>query len=120
MNESEKESSKLADFLWSNMPGMDALLIITQNGDVLEYRILPDYEKMYDIDWFKTFAKMISIRFPSGEFHNQLGGLHMTVNIFREKTIMVSPLKNEQIAIMMTSRTTSFDRINIILSKYYS
>ncbi len=109
---------QLADFLWENIPNMEALLIITRDGNVIEHRTVPQHEKVFTIEWLKNFGNLISVRFPSGDFHKLLGGLDMTVNIFNDRAVLVSPLRTNHILIMIMPRTTNFDRLGSILSKF--
>ena len=81
---------QLADYLWENIPGLEALLIITREGDVIEHRTVPKYQNAYTIQWFKNFGNLISERFTMKDFHKHLGGLDMTVNIFKDKAVLVS------------------------------
>jgi len=109
---------QLADFLWENIPNMEALLIITRDGNVIEHRTVPQHEKVFTIEWLKNFGNLISVRFPSGDFHKLLGGLDMTVNIFNDRAVLVSPLRTNHILIMIMPRITNFDRLGSILSKF--
>ena len=109
---------QLANFLWENIPGLEALLIITRDGNVIEHKTVPGYEKAYPISWLKSFGNLVSVRFPIQDFHKQLGGLDMTVNIFKDKAVLVSLLRTNHILAMITPRTANFDRIGHALSNY--
>ncbi len=109
---------QLADFLWENIPGLEALLIITREGNVIEHRTIPQYEKGYTIPWLKNFGHLISERFSIKDFHKQLGGLDMTVNIFKDKAVLVSLLKTNHILTMIIPRTANFDKLGQILANY--
>jgi len=91
--------------LWENVPGLEALLIITTDGNVIEHRTVPQYEKAYNAEWLKHFGSLISTRFQTGDIQKQFGGLDMTVNIFKDRTVLVS-------------RMTNFDKLGSILSNY--
>lgn len=109
---------QLADYLWENIPGLEALLIITREGNVIEHRTVLQYEKVYNMEWLKHIANLISVRFQIGDFRSQLGGLDITVNIFKEKAVLVSMLKTKHILTMIIPRTTDFDKLGHILSNY--
>jgi len=109
---------QLADFVWENIPGLEALLIITREGNVIEHRTVPQYEKIYTVQWLKDFGDLISSRFTLRDFHKQLGGLDMTVNVFKGKAVLVSILKTNHILIMITPRTANFDRLGNFLSNF--
>jgi len=109
---------QLADYLWENIPGLEGLLIITKDGNVIEHRTVPLYDKVYNIEWLKHIGNLISVRFQTGDFRTQLGGLDMTVNIFKEKAVLVSMLRTGHILTMIIPRTANFDRLGHILSNY--
>jgi len=109
---------QLADFVWENIPGLEALLIITREGNVIEHRTVPQYEKIYTVQWLKDFGDLISSRFTLRDFHKQLGGLDMTVNVFKDKAVLVSILKTNHILTMITPRTANFDKLGSFLSNF--
>ena len=109
---------QLADYLWEKVPGLEALLIITRDGNVIEHRTVIQYEKVYNIEWLKHLGNLISVRFQTGDFRSQLGGLDMTVNIFKEKAVLVSMLRTNHILTMIIPRNTNFDNLGRILSNF--
>ncbi len=109
---------QLADYLWENTSGLEALLIITRDGNVIEHRTVLQYQKMYNVEWLKHLANLISVRFQIGDFRSQLGGLDMTVNIFKDKAVLVSMLRTQHILTMIIPRTTNFDKLGHLLSNY--
>ncbi len=109
---------QLADYLWENISGLEALLIITRDGNVIEHRTVLQYEKVYNIEWLKHLGNLISVRFQTGDFRSQLGGLDMTVNIFKEKAVLVSMLRTNHILTMIIPRNTNFDNLGRILSNF--
>ena len=109
---------QLADYLWENIPGLEGLLIINRDGNVIEHRTVPLYKNVYNIDWLKHIGSLISVRFQTGDFRKQLGGLDMTVNIFKEKAVLVSMLRTKHILTMIIPRTANFDKLGHVLSNY--
>ena len=109
---------QLADYLWENIPGLEGLLIINRDGNVIEHRTVLQYKNVYNIEWLKHLGNLISVRFQTGDFREQLGGLDMTVNIFKEKAVLVSMLRTKHILTMIIPRTTNFDKLGQILSRY--
>ncbi len=118
MTEHDEVQHQLADFLWENMPNMEALMIITRDGNVIEHRTVPQHENVFTIEWLKNFGNLISHRFPLGDFHKQLGGLDMTINIFKDRAVIVSPLRTNHLLTLIMPRTTNFDKLGSILSKF--
>jgi hypothetical protein len=86
------------------IPNLDALLIINQNGRIIESRVNQFFEKKYDIDWLKNFAMIVSVRFPLSDFHKQLGGLKITINVFDEKAVIVKKTENENLVVVIVPR----------------
>ncbi len=86
------------------IPNLDALLIINQNGRIIESRVNQFFEKKYDIDWLKNFAMIVSVRFPLSDFHKQLGGLKITINVFDEKAVIVKKTDNENLVVVIVPR----------------
>ena len=109
---------QLADYLWENIPGLEGLLIINRDGNVIEHRTVPLYKNVYNIEWLKHLGGLIYARFLTGDFRTQLGGLDMTVNIFKEKAVLVSMLRTKHILTMIIPRTTNFDKLGYVLSNY--
>jgi len=109
---------QLADYLWENIPGLEALLIITREGDVIEHRTVPKYQNAYTIQWFKNFGNLISERFTMKDFHKHLGGLDMTINIFKDKAVLVSLTKTNHILTLIIPRSANFDKLGRILSNF--
>lgn len=44
---------------------------------------------------------IVSVRFPLSDFHKQLGGLKMTINVFEDKAIVVKKTEDENIIIVV-------------------
>ena len=94
----------MANSISKDIPNLDALLIINQNGRIIESRINQFFEKQHDHDWLKNFAMIVSVRFPLSDFHKQLGGLKMTINVFDDKAVVVKKTKNENMVIVIVPR----------------
>ena len=95
---------ELANSFSKNIPNLDALLIINQNGKIIESRVDQLFEKQHDIDWLKNFAMIVSVRFPISDFHKQLGGLKMTINVFENKAVVVKKTENEDLIVVIVPR----------------
>jgi len=86
------------------IPNLDALLIINQNGKIIESRVNQLFEKQHDIDWLQNFAMIVSVRFPLSDFHKKLGGLKMTINVFDDQAVVVKKTENEDMVIIIVPR----------------
>jgi hypothetical protein len=94
----------MADSISKSIPNLDALLIINQNGRIIESRTNQFFEKQHDLDWLKNFAMIVSIRFPLSYFHKQLGGLKMTINVFDDKAVIVKKTEGESMIVIIVPR----------------
>lgn len=94
----------MIDSFSKNIPNLDALLIINQNGKIIESRVNQFFKKQHDIDWLKKFAMIVSVRFPLSDFHKLLGGLKMTINVFDGKAVVVKKTDDENMIIVIVPR----------------
>jgi hypothetical protein len=95
---------EMANSFSKDIPNLDALLIINQNGRIIESRINQLFEKQHDTDWIKNFAMIVSVRFPLSDFHKLLGGLKMTINVFDNKAVVVKKTENENMIVVIVPR----------------
>jgi len=101
-----KES--ITNFLSKNIPDLEAVLLIDHDGNLVHKMISTKFKKNYDNDWLKLFSMIISIRFPMSGFNKQLGGLKITINVFKEKGVLVKLLDSGHIlAIIIPWKTNS-------------
>ncbi len=108
VQQSGDDLQRVENFLFENIPDIEALLITDKKGNIIKHRVSSQFEKDYDESWVKKFSKMVSVRFPISDFHKQFSGLKMTVNVFNEKTVVVKMLENNQILIVIIPwKTTS-------------
>ena len=116
VQQNNNDLQSVENFLSENIPDIEALLITDKKGNIIKHRVSSKYEKDYDASWLKFFSKLISVRFPISDFHKQLSGLKMTVNVFKEKTVIVKMLENDQILIVIIPwKTTSvINALNIM------
>jgi len=61
------------------------VIIIGPEGIITESKISENMKNEYHLLWLKFFTFAVSLRFPIAGFNTQLGGLEMTVNLFKEK-----------------------------------
>ena len=98
----------MTNLLSKNIPDLEAVLLIDRDGNLVHKMIPTKFEKNYDNAWLKFFSMMISIRFPLSGFNKELGGLKMTINIFKEKGVLVKLLGSGHIlAVIIPWKTNS-------------
>jgi len=97
--------SEFVDYLLQNISEISAILIINDQGKILENRITLQFKKKYNNSWLKNIADKISTRFAIKQFDKEMEGLELTVNIFKNYAILVKPLKAKLILVMIVSTT---------------
>lgn len=102
---------KIATYLWNKIPGINAILTIEKDGRPIESRISVEFEQEYETNWLKSLATLVSIRYPIADFHKQLSGLEMTVNIFKEKIVIVRQLDISILLIGIISKQTDLNMV---------
>jgi len=95
--------SEFIDYLWKNIQGMNAVLILDDEGKILDKKITLQFEKEYNNIWLKNIADKISIRFTTKQFNKEMDGLELTINIFKNYAILVKSLKEKFILVMIVS-----------------
>lgn len=95
---------EMANSFSKDIPNLDALFIINQNGKIIESRTNQLFEKQHDNSWIKKFAMIVSVRFPLSDFHKELGGLKMTINVFDEKAVVVKKTEGENMIVVIVPR----------------
>ena len=90
-----------ANYLWKNIPDLGALLLIDNSGRIIEKKTSMDFIKEYNLPWLKNIAKKVSIRFKIEDFHKEMEGLQLTINVFKEYAILVKSLNLNYMLIMI-------------------
>ena len=110
------EAHKVANFIWKKIKEVEALLIIEKDGRPIETRVSPQFEHDYECKWLKSLATLVSIRYPISNFHKQLNGLEMTVNIFKEKIVIVKSINTFQLLIVIIPKFSDLIKAISVLS----
>ena len=92
-----------ANYLWKSIPDLGALLIIDNFGKIKEQRTSSEFDKVYASSWLKNIAKKVSVRFKIMDFHKELDGLQLTINVFKEYAMLVKSLNTNYMLIMIVS-----------------
>ena len=96
----------LTNFLHNSIPDLEATLIIDKDGTLLEYKFSEEFQKNYNMVWVRNIAKKVSVRFKIKNFHKELEGLRMTINIFKRHILLVRSLSNTIIIVMILAANT--------------
>jgi len=76
------------------------LIILDKKGNLLSYLCSEDCTKDHDLTDFRNLAKLVSIRYRIGGFDKLLGGLETTINVFKNKTLFVRGLQDDNILVV--------------------
>lgn len=106
----------LTNFLHDTVPDLEATLIIDKDGTILEYKFSEEFQKNHNMLWVRNIAKKVSIRFKIKNFHKELEGLHMTINIFKRHILLVRSLSNNIIIVMILGANTDIrNSLDVVL-----
>ncbi len=106
----------LTNFLHDSIPDLEATLIIDKDGTLLEYKFSEEFQKNYNMVWVRNIAKKVSVRFKIKNFHKELEGLHMTINIFKRHILLVRSLSNNIILVMILAANTDIrNSLDVVL-----
>ena len=98
----DKGKEPLVNYLWKNIPNLESIMIINNDGDIIHQKTSAQFEKKHDVGRLKYIARKVSVRFKIVDFDKELGGLAMTINVFKGNTIMlVRSLNPTHLIIMM-------------------
>ncbi len=98
----DKGKEPLVNYLWKNIPNLESIMIINNDGDILHQKTSAQFEKKHDVGRLKYIARKVSVRFKIVDFDKELGGLAMTINVFKGNTIMlVRSLNPTHLIVMM-------------------
>ncbi len=105
-SETYESKHALTNFLHDTIPDLEATLIIDKDGTLLEYKFSEEFQKNHNMLWVRNLAKKVSIRFKIKNFHKELDGLRMTINIFKRHILLVRSLSTNIIIIMILAANT--------------
>ncbi len=110
--------NKLVDAIEKKIPDLYFMILIGKRGSLLSYFISERCSGECNLSELKGVAELISIRFSIGEFNKLAGGLDLTVNVFKEKFVMVREIFQDNfMAISMPRNTDNLvDRIKAVLA----
>jgi len=99
--------------LQKKIPVLEAAIIISHNGDLLDYDITKSFDQDYkSIEHLKN---LVSMRFRMGEFAELFGGLKTTINNFNDKVMVSMSLPNNKIMILILPKDVNLEKLNQVL-----
>ena len=95
------------------IPDLEAAIVISNNGDLLDYDITKSFEQDYKS--VKNLTNLVSKRFRMGEFAELFGGLNTTINNFNDKVLVSKSMRSNKILILILPKTVNLEKINRVL-----
>ena len=96
--------------LQKKIPKLEAVISISQVGDMLDYDITKSFEQDYKS--VENLTNLVSMRFRMGEFAELFGGLETTINNFNEKIIISKSMPHNNIMILILPKNVNLEKIN--------
>ncbi len=102
--------------LQKKIPALEAAIVISHNGDLLDY----DITKSIDQDYKSSahLKNLVSMRFRMGEFAELFGGLKTTINNFNDKVMVSKSMPNNKILILILQKNVNLEKLNQALDSF--
>ena len=81
--------------LQKKIPTLEAAIVISHNGDLLDYDITKSFDQDYKS--VENLKNLVSMRFRMGEFAELFGGLETTINNFNDKVVVSKSLDRKSV-----------------------
>lgn len=94
-------------------------IIIMRDGEIINNIKTTLVKDNIDDSEIKFIAELVKLRYHIADFHKILGGLEMTVNVFREHCIFVTSLDETAVLIIIT-RDVNIENTRQIISNIRS
>ena len=96
--------------LQKKIPALEAAMVISHNGDLLDYDITKSFDQDYKS--VENLKNLVSMRFRIGEFAELFGGLKTTINNFNDKIVISKSMPNDKIMILILPKNVNLEKIN--------
>ncbi len=102
--------------LKEKMPEIEAAMVITDGGELLDYDVSKTFLNENDFKSTGFLTNLVSLRFRIGEFAQLFGGLELTINRFKDKILVSKSLINNYILILILPADVDLEKIKQVLS----
>ena len=92
------------------IPDLEAVILISHNGDLLDYDITKSFDQDYKS--VENLKNLVSMRFRMGEFAELFGGLETTINKFNDKVMVSKSMPNKKIMILILRKNVNLEKLN--------
>ncbi len=96
--------------LQKKIPALEAAIVISHNGDLLDYDITKSFDQDYKS--VENLKNLVSMRFRMGEFAELFGGLKTAINNVNDKVMVSKSMPNNKIMILILPKTVNLEKLN--------
>jgi hypothetical protein len=96
--------------LQKKIPALEAAIVISHNGDLLDYDITKSFDQDYKS--VENLKNLVSMRFRMGEFAELFGGLKTTINNFNDKVMVSKSMPSNKIMILILPKDVNLEKLN--------
>ncbi len=96
--------------LQKRIPDLEAVILISHNGDLLDYDITKSFDQDYKS--VENLKNLVSMRFRMGKFAELFGGLETTINKFNDKVMVSKSMPNKKIMILILRKNVNLEKLN--------
>lgn len=90
-----------------------AIMLIEKKGDIIEYVITDPTKTIVTLADLVEIASIISLRYGIIGYNKMLGGLNMTIDVFRD-LITVSTAREENFLVTIVPNTVNMNMVQVI------
>ena len=102
--------------LQKKIPALEAAIVISHNGDLLDYDITKSFDQDYKS--VENLKNLVSMRFRMGEFAELFGGLKTTINNFNDKVMVSKSMPSNKIMILILPKDVNLEKLNQALDSF--
>ncbi len=96
--------------LQKKIPALEAAIVISHNGDMLDYDITKSFDQDYKS--VENLKNLVSMRFRMGKFAELFGGLKTTINNFNDRVMVSKSMPNDKIMILILPKNVNLEKLN--------
>lgn len=106
----------MVDFIWRNIPGIEAFFLIDKYGNIKFTKSSNKFEQ----EFFSQIDKFISgtlSQFQNMNSNSHQNRLNLMVNVFQSNTILAYPINGENLVLLAVPNGTSYsDSVNFVMN----
>jgi hypothetical protein len=108
---------RILNVIRQRIPESKAIMIIDDNGEIIENFVTDSYSDMINENNAKYLAALISIRFHFADFHKTFGDLMTTTDLFKDHILFEIRLGVRGLLLILCSNKHYPNNIDDLVSK---